>query len=111
VDPALEPATIAHALLLAVIAAVLVGVLPAMKATGAAVQRRLQGLTPAGTAMKFGGIRSFSIGGQVAFTLICQPAAVGIFTEFIRDQATRSELPAERFLTFPPWREHRGVAW
>jgi Flp pilus assembly pilin Flp len=48
VDPALEPATIAHALLLAVIAAVLVGVLPAMKATGAAVQRRLQGLTPAG---------------------------------------------------------------
>jgi putative ABC transport system permease protein len=100
VDLTLEPATIAYALLLALIAAVLIGVLPALKATGAAVQRGLQGMTSAGTAMKFGGIWSFIIGAQVAFTLICLPAAAGIFTELVRDQATHSEFPAERFLTF-----------
>jgi putative ABC transport system permease protein len=100
VDLTLEPATIAYALLLALIAAALIGVLPALKATGAAVQRGLQGMTSAGTAMKFGGIWSFIIGAQVAFTLICLPAAAGIFTELVRDQAIHSEFPAERFLTF-----------
>jgi putative ABC transport system permease protein len=100
VDLTLEPATIVYALLLALVAAALIGVLPALKATGAAVQRGLQGMSSAGTAMKFGGIWSFIIGAQVAFTLICLPAAAGISTEFVRDRSARSEFPAERFLTF-----------
>jgi putative ABC transport system permease protein len=100
VDLTLEPRTVAYALLLALAAAVLMGVLPALKATGAAVQRGLQGMTSAGTAMKFGGIWSFIIGAQVAFTLICLPVAAGISGELIRDRSTRSEFPAERFLTF-----------
>jgi predicted permease len=100
VDLTLEPATVAYALLLALLGAAMIGVLPALKATGAAVQRGLQGLTSAGTAMKFGGIWSFIIGAQVAFTLMCLPAAAGISTELVRDQATRAEFPAERYLTF-----------
>ncbi|CAN5855068.1 ABC transporter permease [soil metagenome] len=100
VDLTLEPATVAYALLLALLAAAMIGVLPALKATGAAVQRGLQGMTSAGTAMKFGGIWSFIIGAQVAFTLMCLPAAAGISTELVRDQATRAEFPAERYLTF-----------
>ena len=100
VDLTLEPATVAYALLLALLSAAMIGVLPALKATGAAVQRGLQGMTSAGTAMKFGGIWSFIIGAQVAFTLMCLPAAAGISTELLRDQATRSEFPAERYLTF-----------
>jgi putative ABC transport system permease protein len=100
VDLTLEPATVAYALLLAIVAAAMIGVLPALKATGAAVHRGLQGITSAGTAMKFGGIWSFIIGAQVAFTLICLPIAAGISQEFVRDRATHSEFPAERYLTF-----------
>jgi putative ABC transport system permease protein len=100
VDLTLEPATVAYAVLLALVAAALIGVLPALKATGAAVQRGLQGMTSTGTAMKFGGIWSFIIGAQVAITLVCLPAAAGISTELVRDRSTRAEFPAERYLTF-----------
>jgi putative ABC transport system permease protein len=100
VDLTLEPTTVAYALLLAVIAAALTGVLPALKATSGAVQRGLQGMTSTGTAMKFGGVWSFIIGAQVAVTLMCLPIAAGISVEMVRDRSTRSEFPAERYLTF-----------
>ncbi|HSL20261.1 MAG TPA: FtsX-like permease family protein, partial [Vicinamibacterales bacterium] len=100
VDLTLEPATIAYALLLALVAAAMIGLLPALKATGASVQRGLQGITSAGGTMKFGGVWSFIIGAQVAFTLLCLPAAAGISSNVLRDQSTRAEFPAERYLTF-----------
>src|SRR5688572_17470260 len=100
VDLTLEPATIAYALLLALVAAALMGLLPALKATGASVQRGLQGTTIAGGTMTFGGIWSFIIGAQVAFTLLCLPAAAGISGNLLRDQAIWAEFPAERYLTF-----------
>ena len=100
VDLKLEPATIAYALLLALVAAAMIGLLPALKATGASVQRGLQGITGAGGTIKFGGIWSFIIGAQVACTLLFLPAAVGISSNVLRDQARWSEFPAERYLTF-----------
>jgi putative ABC transport system permease protein len=100
VDLKLEPATIAYALLLALVAAALISVLPALKATGASVQRGLQGITSVGGTMKFGGIWSFIIGAQVAFTLLFVPAAVGVFTNTLDDQLRSTEFPAEHYLTF-----------
>ena len=100
VDLTLEPATIAYALLLALVAAALIGLLPALKATGASVQRGLQGITSTGGTMKFGGIWSFIIGAQVAFTLLFVPAAVGIFTNTLQNETRRAALPSERYLTF-----------
>jgi len=100
VDLTLEPATIAYALLLALVAAALIGLLPALKATGAAVQRGLQGITSTGGTMKFGGIWSFIIGAQVALTLLFVPAAVGIFTNTLDDQSRPAAFPPERYLTF-----------
>jgi hypothetical protein len=100
VDLTLEPATIAYALLLALVAAAMLGLLPGLKATGASVQRGLQGITSAGGTIKFGGIWSFIVGAQVAFTLLFLPAAAGIATNTLRDQARWAELPAERYLTF-----------
>src|SRR5918992_3812799 len=99
VDLTLEPATIAYALLLALVAAALIGLLPALKATGACVQRGLQGITSTGGTMKFGGIWSFIIGAQVAFTLLFVPAAVGIFTNTFQDPKSAA-FPTERYLTF-----------
>src|SRR5262249_55273842 len=92
--------TIAYALLLALVAAALIGVLPALKATRTSVQRGLQGITSTGGTMGFGGIWSFVIGAQVACTLLCVPAAVGIFTNTLHDQSRRAAFPTERYLTF-----------
>ncbi len=99
VDLQLEPATIAYALLLALVAAALIGLLPALKATGGSVLRGLQGITSTGGTMKFGGIWSFIIGAQVAFTLLCVPAAAGISSNVLRDQARGPAFPTERYLT------------
>jgi putative ABC transport system permease protein len=79
---------------------VLIGVVPALKATGSSVRRGLQGMTGSGTTIKFGGVWSFIIGAQVAFTLICLPVAAGISMELIQDRASHAEFPGERYLTF-----------
>ena len=100
VDLKLEPASVAYALLLALVAAAMIGLLPALRATRASVQRGLQGITGAGGTMKFSGIWSFIIGAQVAFTLLCLPAAVGISSNVLREQSSRAEFPAEHYLTF-----------
>ena len=101
VDLRLEPATVAYALLLALVAAALIGLLPALKATGASIQRGLQGITSTGGTMKFGGIWSFIVGAQVACTLLFVPAAVGIYTTSQRqNESTWAPFPTERFLTF-----------
>ena len=100
VDLTLEPATITYALLLALVAAALIGLLPAVNATGASVQRGLQGITSTGGTMKFGGIWSFIIGAQVACTLLFSLAAVGIFTNTLHDESRWAPFPAEHYLTF-----------
>jgi putative ABC transport system permease protein len=100
VDVRLEPITIAYALLLAILAAALIGVLPALKATGAAVQRGLQGITSTGGTMKFGGIWSFIVGAQVACTLLFFPAALGIYTSSLQSKSRWDAFPTERYLTF-----------
>jgi len=100
VDLKLEPVTIAYALLLALVAAALIGLLPALKATGATVQRGLQGITSTGGTMKFGGVWSFIVGAQVACTLLFVPAAVGIYTNSLQDQSKWAAFPTERYLTF-----------
>jgi predicted permease len=100
VDLTLEPATIAYALLLALVATAMIGLLPALKATGASILQGLQGTTSIGGTMKFGGIWSFIIGAQVAFTLLFVPAAVGIFTNTLREQSRPTAFPTEHYLTF-----------
>jgi putative ABC transport system permease protein len=100
VDVRLEPATLAYALLLALVAAASIGLLPALKATGATVQRGLQGITSTGGTMKFGGIWSFIVGAQVACTLLFVPAAVGIYASSRQEQSTWAAFPTERYLTF-----------
>ena len=100
VDLKLEPAAIAYALLLALVAAALIGLLPALKATGASIQRGLQGITSTGGTMKFGGIWSFIVGAQVACTLLFVPAAVGIYTTSVQNQPAWTAFPTEHYLTF-----------
>jgi predicted permease len=110
VDLTLEPATIAYALLLALVATAMIGLLPALKATGASVQRGLQGITSTGGTMTFGGIWSFIIGAQVACTLLFVPAAVGIFTNTLHDPSRRAAFPTGRYLTFRLGMDNEALA-
>jgi putative ABC transport system permease protein len=110
VDLALEPATIAYAFLLALIAAPMIGLLPALKATGASIQRGLQGITGTGGTMKFGGVWSFIIGAQVAFALLFLPAAAGIASTAMGEDAAWAEFPAERYLTFALSTDNEALA-
>ena len=51
--------------------------------------------------MRFGGIWSFIIGAQVAFSLLFVPAAVGIFTNTLHVSVVCWVVfPTERYLTF-----------
>ena len=100
VDLKLEPASVAYALLLALVAAVMIGLLPALKATRASVHRGLQGITSTGGTMRFGGVWSFIVGAQVACTLLFVPAAVGIATNSLRDESQPPAFPPEQYLTF-----------
>lgn len=110
VDLTFEPITIAYALLLAAVAAVGIGLLPALKATGGSVQRGLQAITGAGGTMTFGGIWSFVIGVQVAFTLLFLPAAAGTAARLLRDTSTRAAFPAEHYLTFRLTMDNEALA-
>ncbi len=110
VDLTLEPATIGYALLLALVAAALIGLVPALKATGTSVQQGLQGITGTGGTMKFGGIWSFIIGGQVAFTLLFVPAAVGIYTTSLHRESKWAAFPTERYLTFSLRMDNEALA-
>jgi putative ABC transport system permease protein len=110
VDLKLEPATIAYALLLALVAAALIGLLPALKATGGSVLRGLQGITSTGGTMKFGGIWSFIVGAQVACTLLFVPAAVGIYTTSRQNQPKWTAFPTERYLTFRLTMDNEALA-
>ena len=110
VDLRLEPATIAYALLLALVAAALIGLLPAVKATARSVQHGLQGITSTGGTMGFGGIWSFIIGAQVACTLLFVPAAVGIFTNTFHDQSRGAAFPTERYLTLRLGMDNEALA-
>lgn len=100
VDVRLEPVTIAYALLLALAAAALIALLPALKATSACVRRGLQGITSTGGTMKFGGVWSFIVGAQVAATLLFVPAALGIYVNSRQQESTWAAFPTERYLTF-----------
>ena len=100
VDLKLEPVTVAYALLLAFVAAALIGLLPALKATGASVQVGLKELTSTGGTLKFGAMWSFVIGAQVACTILCLPPALGIFKNYLAGEARWAELPAENYLAF-----------
>jgi len=99
-DATIEPATVAWAIILALVCGALVGILPAIKATGGEVRGRLQRMGVDGAGMKFGGVWSALIIAQVTFTVLCLPVAIGISFELLRDRSVRSAFPTERYLTF-----------
>jgi predicted permease len=76
-DDALSTSTIAYALVLALVGALVIGVVPALKATSGAVQPRLGQLSAGGRGgLRFGGMWTVVIVLQVALSVAFLPLAV-----------------------------------
>jgi putative ABC transport system permease protein len=69
-NDALSPGTILYVMGLAVLAAAIVGLIPAMKATGGQLQERLRDAAGAGSSMKFGRLWTGVIVMQAAITVV-----------------------------------------
>jgi len=91
----LAPSTILYAALLALLAAAIAGIVPAMKATGRHMQGRLKEAA-AGGSMKFGGVWTAVIVGQVAVTVMFLASVIALASNLA------SESRATKAFTFSP---------
>ena len=110
IDPGLKITTVLYAVILTVVGAALLGILPALKATGSRVHGQLKNLGAGGATLRFGGVWTTVMIVQVALTVICIPPALGIAGESWRDRAIRSRFPADRYLAARIALEREGAA-
>jgi predicted permease len=94
----LSAGTVLYVAGLAVLAAVVVGVVPALRATGTRLESSLRELG-GGTGMRMGRTWTVLIVAQVAFAVAALPAAVFHAAEFLRYGVAEPGFPAEEYLT------------
>ncbi|HJR61082.1 MAG TPA: FtsX-like permease family protein [Vicinamibacterales bacterium] len=96
----LSPETILYSIALAVFAALIAGVIPALKATGANLQGRLREAGAGGSSMKFGRMWTGIIVTQVAITVIFLSALVSLGWTTYRGRQNRDvTFDRDQFLT------------
>lgn len=98
VDFSLSPALVAYVACLAVLAAAIVGIVPALKATGRAVQGNLQQISTRGSRMQLGRTWTALIVAQVAVAVAVLPYALWGGGRLIRSGAARPDYAIEQFL-------------
>lgn len=99
-NEALSFTTIVYAIALAAFAALIVGVVPARKATGPQLQGRLREAGAAGSSLKFGGIWTGVIVTQVAVTVLFLSAVASIGWTTLRGRSDADvTFPRDHFLT------------
>jgi len=94
----LSASTIVYSLLLALLAAVVAGILPALKATRG-LGLRLKSATSGGGGLRFGGIWTGVIVAQVALTTVFPVIAFEVRRDSRRLYQTDFGIPTERFVT------------
>ncbi|HEV2074835.1 MAG TPA: ABC transporter permease, partial [Thermoleophilaceae bacterium] len=108
-DYGLRPVTVLYTVGLAVLAAIIVGVLPALQATGRRLQSDLRQLG-GGTGMRLGKTWTALIVAQIAIAVALLPAAAAMGWDEIQKAATRPTYPAEEFLAASLTPETGGTA-
>jgi predicted permease len=99
-DDSLSPQTVLYAAALAVFAALIVGVIPALKATGAQLQSRLREAGAAGSSMKFGLLWTGVIVAQASITVMFLATVVSLGWTATRGRNSLDvTYPREQFLT------------
>ena len=107
-DFGLTPGTMLYAVALAVLAAVVAGVLPALKVTGRQVQSGLRELG-GGTGMQMGRTWTALIAAQVAVAVAILPVTVMLGWSEIRPQIALASVPTDEVLTAQVAIGHEGV--
>ena len=97
-DPGLKPGTIAYAAVLTLAGAAILGILPAIKATGSNVQAQLRNLGAGGSTLRFGWVWTAAMVFQIAATVMCIALAMAIGEEALRDTRIRRQFPASQYL-------------
>ena len=83
---------------LAIVSAAILGVLPALKATGANAQAQMRNLGSGGATLRFGKVWTSVMVGQVALTVIALPFVLDFAWETRRDLAIRNQFPAGKYV-------------
>ena len=94
----LSPTTVAYAIVLTLLAAVIAGVVPALKVTRGMGSRLQQGSAGAG-GLQFGGIWTFVIIAQVAVTVAFPIIALDVRSSAVELKTVDVNFPAEQFLS------------
>ena len=95
----LRPETVLYALVLAVVAAFIVGINPALKATGRDLQHRLREAGSGGSTMTFGRLSTGVIVAQVAVTILCLTSVMTLGLNAYRERHDYDvTFPREQFL-------------
>jgi predicted permease len=94
--------TVVYTGLIAVGMAAIVGLLPAIRATGPRVQAALRSIGGGGTNMQIGRVWSALIIFQVALSVLGLPIAIALTGEQLVQQRMRAEFDADPYLTFRP---------
>jgi len=98
ITPGLELSTILYAGGLAIISAVLLSLLPALKATRAHVQWQLANRGTGGATLRFGRVWTGAMIVQVALTAIGIPPALETASEAVRNLNIRARFPSREYL-------------
>jgi len=98
-DDGLAPATLTYAGTLTLLAAVITGVVPAIKATDPSLQTALQRFAAGGSGMRFGGIWTVVIVTQVALSVALLPTVISEAWGAVRAQAAGTGFPAAQYLS------------
>jgi putative ABC transport system permease protein len=98
-DFGLSTGTVVYVLALTVLGALIVGVVPALKATGGGMRSRLQGLGAGGQGMRLGKTWTVLIVAQVAIAVAALPTAVHYAWEMVRYGTAEPGFPADEYLT------------
>ena len=90
----ISPGVVAYAIALAMLAAIIVGVLPALNATGQRVQSGLQQLSSRGTGLRLGRTWTVLIVAQVAVAVAALPFAVHVALVSLQRATVKPVYPA-----------------
>lgn len=98
-DSGLDPVTVLYVAGLTLLGAAIIGVVPALKATGSRIQSQLTLLAAGGSRLKFGAVSTAMIVGQVALSVTLLPLAIIIGREMLPTRSPAAGLPVDAFLS------------
>jgi predicted permease len=97
--PGITPGVVVYAMGMAIAGAVIVGVVPALKATRNKVQSNLQQLSSGSSSMRLGKTWTFLVIAEVAIAVAVLPLAIGAIAAWKRLDATEAKTAAKQILT------------